>query len=224
MTDLTKWPRLLVKGEPVTEQQANEILIRTCQPAYLDGNDRAWNGIVARAMGFPEGDDYPPKAIAEDNDARMAWFRERWAARDRRTAELGIIGLEYLYNCRIASTWIGGPHGWCNWDGTIGCSTHNIGKWPSVEEVTDEWERIAAAFPYLDLTAQLVTDEGDGEIAVEWRVQGGAAELCEPGKQIRPVGEPSFLSVLTFGGERGVSPQRLEVAVQQVLAALGAGQ
>lgn len=35
--DLTKWPRLLVTGQPVTEDQANDILIRT-DDWYIVGN------------------------------------------------------------------------------------------------------------------------------------------------------------------------------------------
>jgi hypothetical protein len=222
MPDLTKWPLLLVKGERVTEQQANEILIRTCVPSYLSANDQDWNQTVARIMGLPEGDDWPPKEIAQDDAARMAWHHERWERRDRRTAELGILGLNYLYNSRIASSWIGGPHGWCDWDGSIGCNTHNIGKWPSEEDVTEEWTVIAEAFPYLDLTAQLVTNEGEGELAAEWRVQGGTVEQREPGKQIRLMAEPSLAGFFMGGRERGVSPERLEVAVAQVLDARAA--
>lgn len=205
MSDLTKWPRLLVAGQPVTEHQANEILIRT-NPRYLQVNDQSWNHTVGRLMGFRvDGHGFPD-----------------YASLDEMCERLGMLHLNYLENSRIASSWIGGPHGWCDWDGRIGCGSHNIGKWPSMEEVTADWNVIARTFPYLDLTAQLITNEGEGEIAAEWRVKDGAAVEREPGRQVRIVAEPSMLAFLRDGGERGVSAERLEVAVAQVIETLTA--
>lgn len=203
MPDLTKWPLLLVKGEPVTEQQANEILVRTISPWGLSVNDQDWNRTTGRILGITvdkhgSHDYQSTKAVSE---------------------RLGVLDLEYLYTSRIASAWIGGPKGWCDWDGRIGCNNYNIGKWPSEESVTDDWATIAAAFPYLVLTAQLVTDEGEGELVAEWRVQCGTVAQREPGKQIRLMAEPSFAGFFMGGRERGVSPDRLEVAVAQVLEA-----
>lgn len=219
MSICTKWPRLIVVGEHVTEQQANEILIRTCIPGYLRGNDRAWGNAVAEAMGFPAGDEWPAHGV--EGDARMAWFKERWAATDKRSAELGIVPLEFLYNSRIASSWIGGSHGWCDWDGTVGSANYNIGKWPSTEDVTAEWQAIAAAFPFLTLDAQVVEDEGEGVIADQWHIANGAAELVEPGELLTRVRDPQVLVCLMPGGERGVSLDRLRAAVAQVDARLG---
>lgn len=216
MTIHTKWPRLIVVGEPVTEEQANEILIRTCVPSYLRVNDDEWNDAVARTMGFPAGEDWPPHTL--QGAERTAWFTKRWAAQDRRSEELGVIGLEYLFNSRISSTWIGGSHGWCDWDGTIGASVYNIGKWPSTETVTEEWQSIAAAFPYLRLDAQVVEDEGDGVIADQWHIADGVAELVEVGEPLPAPPEPPFFpGVLLRDGERGVSIERLRAAVAQVI-------
>lgn len=226
MRDLTKWPRLLVQGENVTQEQAREILIRTTVPAYLSGNDREWNAIVGEVTGFRE-EVWPEHGTpeAQDPQLRTAWFKRQWEATDVRAQELGIISLNYLYNMRIASTYIGGPYGWCDWDGSIGCSTYNVGKWPSHAEITDEWTRIAAAFPFLDLTAQLIPNEGeDTEPAGQWRVKGGRAVMQAPGEllkgsQVVPsnqVGSSDFLKVLRPFGERGVSRMLLELAVREV--------
>lgn len=229
MSDLTKWPRLLVLGTPVTQEQANEILIRTCVPAYLRSNDRQWDEIVGRIMGFNLRDDWPrDPALASDSEKRIAWFRELWAARDARAEELGIFGGEYLHTSRISSNWIGGPHGWCDWEGNIFTDSYNIGKWPSTGAVTEEWEQIAREFPFLDLTAQLITDEGEGELAGQWRVKGGAVTYDpEPTQRITPrPGEQeeedrlkwNMVAILSsaLGRERGVSPERLTEAVSQV--------
>lgn len=235
--DLTKWPRLLVVGESITPTQANEVLIRTCQPAYLSSNDKMWDAVVREVMGF--ADDTPPRELYEDGRAneRWEWLRERWNHNNKRTRDLGIIGLEYLYTSRISSSWIGGPHGWCSWDGKIGCSNYNIGKWPSVQEVTNEWRDIAEALPFLDLTAQLITDEGAGELAVEWRVKGGVVTVnLEPqtvlsvpdldedrSERLADVKAIAMYGATFMDRERGTSRERLEAAVKQIEDAVANG-
>lgn len=203
--DLTKWPRLLVTGQSVSEDQANEILIRT-DSWMLMSNDSGWIRTVCAAAGLTVGPYGWPEGLDE--------FR----------ASIGALNLSYLENSRIASSWIGGPHGWCSWSGRIGCSTYNLGKWPSTEAVCDDWEAIAAAFPYLDLTAQLVADEGDGELVGQWTVRAGTAEYePDPTTVIRPVDElesGQILGVLAGGyGERGIDITRLAEALRQVRTA-----
>ncbi|MFC7641532.1 hypothetical protein ACFQX6_11430 [Streptosporangium lutulentum] len=136
---------------------------------------------------------------------------------------MGILRLHYLDNARIASSWIGGPKGWCDWDGQIGCSTYNVGKWPTVEELTSDWETIAAAFPYLKLHAQVVDNEGDGKAAATWAVRDGRAALVEPVDLVTPMQHLDELDVigriLGLGGERGVTLERLREALDQVAKA-----
>ncbi|MCX4458509.1 hypothetical protein OOK58_42105 [Streptomyces sp. NBC_01728] len=204
--ELTKWPRLLVTGQPVTEEQANDILIRTPNLWLLHTNDREWTASIGEVLGIEAGK------------------HGFWASDSIKAAEtrLRCLDLQWLYTSRIASSWIGGPHGWCNWDGTIGSANYNIGKWPEVESVTEEWQQIAAAFPYLDLRAQLITDEGTGEIAAEWTVNAGRAvhREPEPGDELitqpRELGQLDLLDRLFIGGERGVPLPRLRAAVAQV--------
>lgn len=203
MSELTKWPRLLVAGEDVTREQANDILIRTNSP-YLSCNDKAWVRVVADAYGIPLGEYGDPD----------------WRATRVVYEQLGCLDLHYLSNDRVMSSWIGGPHGWCGWDGTIGCSSYNIGKWPTVEEVQEDLDAIAEAWPFLNLHLQLLTDEGDGEIAATWAVKEGEAYLVEPVGHVAErleLSETQILGRLMFvGGERGVSPERLREALQQV--------
>ncbi|MFD3844762.1 hypothetical protein ACFWVB_02580 [Streptomyces microflavus] len=208
--DLTKWPRLLVTGAPVTPEQADDILIRTACLYLLDGNDKAWTHTVYAALGLAPG----PYSNATSESIRAA------------TAELDVLPLTLLYTSRIASTWIGGPHGWCNWDGTIGCSNYNLGKWPDRETVLADWDTIAVAFPHLDLTAQLLADEGevdDAPVLGQWRVVNGHAAEETPGRRIAPKTDldeaDMFNRMFLPGGERGVSEQRLTEAVQRVRTA-----
>lgn len=207
--DLSKWPRLLVIGQPVTEQQANEIIIRTTTWRYLFTNDKEWATAIHRAAGITMRDNncWP------DMEAANAFV-----------ADMCVLPLEYLANHRIVSPHIIGPHGWCDWDGTIACWDYNIGKWPTIETVWEEWVTIADAFPYLNLTAQLVPREGAApQPVVEFRVFGGRVSVRpSPPRQIHEAGDVSEARVihrlLAPGGERGVTLDRLNTALAQVRA------
>lgn len=160
--ELPKWPALLVAGDKVTVKQAAEILLKT-QLNFPDvsygTNDRAFTAGCRAIFGIPEEPTYPKdgsdKVQKKYHAARNAIFDGVTALR----AELGILSLRYLQNSQIFSNWIGGPHGWCSWDGRIQACNYNIGKWPSVDEVLADWEEIAAAFPFLKLKCQLCNHE-----------------------------------------------------------------
>lgn len=209
MTDLTKWPRLLVTGNPVTEGQANDILIRT-MPHSIMTNDRAWERQICQVLGV---------------DQDPAYGRPNYQTMKARREQLRCLDLHYLDNYRIASSWIGGPRGWCDWDGTIGCCSFNIGKWPSVEEVTEDWLAIAAEWPFLDLRAQLVPDDGDAPTpAVGWLVRAGqVTTITGETELIRQPEDPFFLASFLRGGERGVDIARLQAAVDQVRSEVPSG-
>lgn len=204
--DLTKWPRLLVAGSPVTPEQADEILVRTANLYLLDVNDKAWAHLVYAAFGLDPG-----KYANATTESIQAV-----------TAELDVLPLTWLYTSRIASSWIGGPHGWCDWDGRIGTSTYNIGKNPDRESLLADWVMIANAFPFLDLTAQLLADEGQGDApaVAQWRVREGNAIEEQPGALVtaaEELGEEAmFLRFFAPGAERGVTEERLTAAIERV--------
>lgn len=229
MRDLTKWPLLVVEGDRVTGEQANEILIRTNSWMY-GCNDKAWERTVGEIVGLPAEPDYY-RLAPDDFAERMRLVNERQAIEREFNEALGILDLEYLYNQRIMSAWIGGPKGWCDWDGQIACNTYNIGKYPDSSEVEAEWAAIAEAFPYLRLRAQLFPDEGEVITpAVEYRVAEGRVEVVVAPTDVL-TGRPDnsiaddFIDQVRFGfrpgRERGVSVERLVAAVEQVRATRG---
>lgn len=227
---LPKWPALVVVGKPVTKEQAMEILIRTDSLDFIC-NDKEWeadlNGIIygiraseyggdrnlhselKKRHGFPDNDKYNPEFwdILES-------YRRRYAP----------LELSYLRNDRIASSWIGGPHGWCSWDGVIGCSNYNIGKWPSVEEVHSDWTMIASEFPFLDLKCQLMNEEagesGDTKPLVEFEVKDGKVRIYEPEEiLVKPVfgdGDDLFSRFNDPYRERGCSLSAVREAFEFV--------
>lgn len=220
MIELTKWPQLQVVGEQVTRAQANEILLRTNQWEYtLSTNDRAWAYDIIDVL-----------ELTRSND-RNSFIPATMHSLDDLNQRLGVLDLSYLSNQRISSAWIGGPHGWCDWDGTIYTASYNIGKWPTVEDVTEDWYTIAEAFPYLNLRAQLLPDEGEQPPAVEWTVKNGSVKTnFEPSTQLAVPGdwtanERTLLGMVrglrSPGRERGVSLDRLREAYVQVMRDCG---
>lgn len=199
----TKWPLLLVEGEAVTEMQAEEIILRTCG-GYFIGNDRAWERQIHSLLGIvPASDD-----------------RRAWAAVSSWYDSIGGLNLSYLVSQRIYSASLVGPHGWCDWDGRIGCGRFNIGKWPSVEAVEGELSDIAAAWPFLRMRVQLVEHEGDGDLCGEWLVSDGKMIETEPGPDIAHEqvdwADIALRLVMDRSRERGVSAERLAAALGRV--------
>ena len=115
--------------------------------------------------------------------------------------------MKYLKNSQIASCYIGGAHGWCNWDGKILSNSMNIGKWPDAVEVLKEWEIIAEAFPFLDLKCQLLSNEihvADAFPLIEYTIKDGKVNWRIPEKDeefITPIVE--FDDSVLFGKENG---------------------
>jgi hypothetical protein len=143
--NLGKWPGIVVVGDSVTPEQAEEIIVRT-SGGDLFTNDKEWQHALEEAIGFPK----PSLSIKDFPYEGFTQFYRKYGI---------LTELEYLTNARIASNWIGGMKGWVNWNGRIFCNNYNIGKWPSVSEVFEEWDRIASTFPYLKLKCWLLSDE-----------------------------------------------------------------
>jgi hypothetical protein len=142
---LPKWPAIVVVGENVTLEQASEIIIRTNGGLWFSCNDHEWEKMLYEALNVKLTGDYPRPDYADLELAQGVYSV--------------LEEVEYLSNDRIASCYVGGPNGWCDWDGTIGVNDKNIGKWPSCEDVFEEWKTIARAFPFLNLQCQLFDKE-----------------------------------------------------------------
>lgn len=220
---LGKWPEMVVTGDPVTREQANEILIRTMHRDYWNScNDREWTAAVNEVLGFQNV--YESKNFED----RM----EVWGHNRELMDSLGVLELEYVYNSRVASAYIFGPHGWMNWDGTVtDNASYNVGKWPEESELIEDWERVAEAFPYLNLEIQFFTDRGwDGSdedtnepapLALVLRVKDGAVTVVNDWDTVVPaVAVPpsafSLPGLFSAGRERGVTLERFREAVEQV--------
>jgi hypothetical protein len=214
-----KWPRLIVAGERITPEQADEVLVRTHLP-FVSCGDAEWQWLVEGALGVPHQRD-KDEAWLESTKTGVKFNILAWHQAELDVwEELGWLSLSYLHNSRVE----GDPRGWCDWDGTVGCSTYTIGKWPTVEELTEEWRVIAEAFPFLRLQCQVRAEAQfgpDGEVVgvppvvAEWHVGDGLVRQVEIGPALRETPAPEF-DVFAPGAERGVGLERLVGAVARV--------
>ncbi len=178
---LPKWPEMRVIGDNVTIEQAMEIILRTDDASsHICVNDIEWSNTVSKVLGVPiydslyvlSGEEYEKNRNIFDK--KMAEYKNKIKYID---------DIDYIRPDRIGSSYVGGSHGWVNWDGTIGTCGHNVGKWPSVGSIYDEWKIVAREFPYLNLRCQLFSGENcekDTSPLIEFVVKNGEVEMKMP--------------------------------------------
>lgn len=158
---MSKWPRLLVVGHPVTQEQADEILVRTNDWAVPIQSPEL-RAEVCEIVGI------------ELTQSTNHTYPYDFESVRRFQSEVNALELLHLNNSRVASLWVGGPHGWCDWDGTIGTANYNVGKWPTPNEITRDLMVIGETFSYLNMTLQLVGQEGsDVKHVSQWKLVNG---------------------------------------------------
>lgn len=216
---LPKWPALVVVGDDIEPGEAAEVLIRTdmnCPDFEYAGNDKGHRERMAGLFGIEPTRDH--HGWTDEHD-RIRYYRERHAAIDKLRGEMGILPLNYLHNHQIISAYIGGPHGWCDWNGRIGCNGYNIGKWPDVEDVAKDLEIITKAFSFLDLRAQLFDDEHHNvpNPLVHFIAHNGDVTVRESnGVKLDIPDDTISLRCFTPGGEIGINLHDFRQKVLQV--------
>lgn len=178
---LPKWPQMIVSGKSVTIDQAKDIIFRTDHflldaDQYSGGNNRQFNQYYRDISGLTR---LQVEATHIDGSKFIA---TNWDLQDRIKNQLNVVSTEYVRNDWASSCFVFGPHGWCHPDGTIWFED-NVGKWPSVQEILQDWQELAAAFPYLDLHVSLMSGESSDENTepvVNIRVENGQAYLTAP--------------------------------------------
>lgn len=191
---LPKWPQCVINGEKITEEQALEIIRRTDRFFFgYDGNNREFNKKAKEILHVVDFEDY------RSEDFHIAW-EEYTKAKEEFDKVWGLVDTEYLHNSWISCCWVGGYHGWCHPDGTIGYC-NNIGKWPSVEDVYNDLCMLGKEFPFLNLTCTLMNkeeSEPDIDSLVSMWLHDGEVEFIDtiPVKEIKITG-------ITFGLRMG---------------------
>lgn len=177
---LPKWPQMLVSGVQVTPEQAFDIILRTDRfltdpDGYSNNREfskwyKAESNLVAllKTRKYPEGHEYQTT---------------NWEKYHQLQESIKFVVTEYVHNDWAASCYIGGPHGWCSPAGVISYAD-NVGKWPNIREVYDDWVKIAEAFPFVDAHVTLMSGESCEDDThppvINFRVKGGAVEVQAP--------------------------------------------
>ena len=222
--ELCKYPIMLVVGNPITKEQAYELIIRTSS-LYYSTNDAEWEeslneviygfkvrmfqyGVFKSHLGFTE----------EGNELYDAIYKYQKTI----SADLKILDLCYVTNCyKIATQYYYGPYGWCDWDGKIFSSHFSIGvKYPTCGEIYDEWVTIAEAFPFLDLKCQLVNYDYDGVYekhpTIQFNIKGGKVKFSEPRKFITNIINRLPVDFNDRNHERGCTIEVFKDAVELI--------
>lgn len=208
---LPKWSQMLVTGKQVTVEQAKEIIFRTDEfltdaTTYGGGNARKFNAEYRRLAGL---DLLQFERTARDGHT---YTDIDWDKHNELQERLNIVETLHAKNSWASCSYAGGPHGWCSPAGVISYSD-NVGKWPSIGEIIDDWTKIAQAFPYLDLHVTLMSGEScedDTEAVINIRVVDGKAFAEAPDESVHVIPErrdmlESFIELMnSTGGEREI--------------------
>lgn len=178
---LPKWPQMLVTGKSVTQEQAKEIIFRTdrffTDPyEYSGGNAHEFNRAYRTTAGLGR------LTVNHTRADGSTFTLPDYSLTNAVHEDLGILIQEYVNNDWGSSAFVFGPHGWCHPDGTIKYFD-NVGKWPSIDAVYNEWVAIARAFPFLDLHVTLMSGEScedDTHPVINFRVVNGDVTVENP--------------------------------------------
>lgn len=220
---LPKWPQMLVTGKDVTPEQAFEIIFKTDgfltdASEFAGGNEREFtkqyqqdSNLTALHVTrkYPEGHEYADVDWSKQNVLRN---------------HLGVLSTNYVSNDWASSCFIFGPHGWCSPTGKI-YFVDNVGKWPSIREVYDDWVLIAQAFPFVEANVTLMSGEStedESSPVINFKVANGAVEVCAPDESVHNAVPRSVEDIGYYrrNGELGLPSHWYKQAAARVAAAI----
>lgn len=181
---IPKWPQCIINGNKITPEQADEIIRRTdCYFEWPVSNDHEFDKEFKEIFESAFDSDHLDVFIGDP--ANHKW-NERYLKYDNLNEIFfdawKFIELDCLTNDFIASSFFEGANGWCHPDGTI-AYCYNIGKWPEIEEVESDLQKITKEFPFLRLECTLCLREyceNNNESIVTMIAENGNVKFCEP--------------------------------------------
>ena len=186
--NLPKWPQMIVTGKSVTKEQAWDIILKT-DDFLTASNEYA-------------GGNYDQFTKAYQQDTKLNHLD--WNATKELRKSIGFVDSAFVYNRWASSSFVYGPAGWCKPNGEIQFC-HNVGKWPEVEEILNDWSLIASAFEYLDLNVTIMSGESCEEEStplINIKVSNGVAVLEEANSNVHPEFDMTKYYVFDFSNSR----------------------
>jgi len=153
---LPKWPQLIIVGDKVSKELAKEIIFRTDEflvdpSSHSGGNNKNFNAFYRKRANLESLNEM------RSHDGH-SWTLPNYDKVDHLYKVLGFVKLQYIYNNWGSSCFAYGPAGFCSPDGDI-FFCHNVGKYPEVKDIFEDFEAIAKAFPSLNMKAALYDGE-----------------------------------------------------------------
>lgn len=189
---LPKWPQMRVTGKKISIERAKEIIFATDTflTGYSCGNDLTWESTVKRLAGLQILEFDPPARDTATPETYTKLREKRAKMRALLVERAGFLFTTYVHNSWASCAYIYGPHGWCHPDGMI-YFAENVGSWPSVKEIADDWKKIAARWPFLDLWVTLFNAEHceEGAPAVSMQIKEGKVFYFE-GRDLQDHDDP----------------------------------
>jgi hypothetical protein len=148
---LPKWTGMICMGDPVTPEQALEVIIRTDNYNFYNEyyRDVQLLNLIKKT--------YTRCLPIEDQISDQTLDIEKF------NHMFGILPIHYLNNHMLYHST--GLHGWMKKDGTIKTSSYNIGKRPTKKDLVEEVQIIIDSFPFINnIHFQFLNGEIDNPI------------------------------------------------------------
>lgn len=190
--DLDRWNAVYITGQSVSRSTAREILMRTdrnIRSMRLSTNAHEFKAHVSNAFGWSVvqawGDAWHRLSDDERDQFRtITGANTPWEIDDLFAERVGTIPLSTMETDLLCSCYVGGPTSWITPNGTIFLTDKNLGKWPEVKSIAEDWAALAEKFHELDLVCTVMDGEwcSDERLSpvVQYVVKSGAVTVQPP--------------------------------------------
>lgn len=166
--ELPKWTRIIILGDDVSVETAKEIIFRTDEflvDAYgsMGGNNKEFTQDYLDESGL--------SSLYKDG-------KVDYLASEAVKAELGFIPLAHFHNYWASCNFVAGPNGFCTPEGKI-CFAGHMDKHPTVEELYNDLEPLAKAFPELKMNVEIYDKEDSIKFLMGFEVKNSEVTITK---------------------------------------------
>ena len=175
-----KWPHVVLKGEELySASQVKDFILRT--DPYFVNSGCFYSGNNDELRKFVDGITKIPDISYYGNTTTFEQRQKHYESMENLKERIGFVELDYFKSDMADSCYIGGANGILNIKGMVDFNK-NIGKYPSNEEVAEELEKIAKAFPWLSFKGSIFDGESCEEVSpflFSFEVKNGKVTFSE---------------------------------------------
>jgi len=171
--ELPKWTKIVIIGDSVSVETAKEIIFRTDEflvDAYgsMGGNNKEFTQDYLEESGL--------SSLYKDG-------KVDYLASEAVKQELGFIPLAHFHNYWASCNFVAGPNGFCTPEGKI-CFAGHMDKHPTVEELCNDLEPLAQAFPELKMNVEIYSKEDGIEFLMGFIVKDGEVTITKENMEL----------------------------------------